>query len=131
MRPDHGFTLLEVLVAFIIAALAVGALLRGSVGGLQATRVAAHEQEALSRARSRLAVLDAALQPGDQSGDDGGGFAWRVRVEPLDMAPPVRPGAARAVLYGVSVGVTWSLDGAARSITLDTQRLGQAPAPPP
>ena len=78
MGRDSGFTLLETLVAFLIAALAMGALMQGAAGGLQATRVAGHTQETLSRARSRLAAAALAPVPGEQQGDDGGGYAWRV-----------------------------------------------------
>ena len=43
MYPDReaGFTLLEVMVAFIIAALAITLLYNGATGGLNATETAA------------------------------------------------------------------------------------------
>ena len=37
-QGERGFTLLEVLVAFVIAALALGALFRGTLDGLRARR---------------------------------------------------------------------------------------------
>ncbi len=39
-RRDRGFTLLEVLVAFIIAALALGALFNGAATSMTATATA-------------------------------------------------------------------------------------------
>lgn len=137
-KPDpreHGFTLLEVLVAFVIAALALGALSQGAAGGLQSARVSGHYQEALSRARSRLASL-AAPAPGEQGGDDGGGFSWQIRVAPLATAAraregidPMRPG--RAVLLGVTVRISWRMDGGEREVALATERVEMAPPDSP
>lgn len=124
------------MVAFVIAALALGALTQGAAGGLQSARVAAHTQEALSRAKSHLAVLDVALRPGEQQGDDGGGFAWRVLVMPVATAAPGRDGvdpprAGRAMLYRATATVSWTTDGGRRSVALTTTRLGVAPPEPP
>ena len=151
MRSERGFTLLEVLVAFIIAALALGVLFQGALGGLQSVRVAGHYEEALSRARSHLATLDrgGALVAGERTGDDGSGFHWRIRIAPLATAAvaaaaaPALPGAvasgaasapdaagpsaARAALYAVRVTVSWTSDGGAREVVLDSERVGPAP----
>ena len=136
MGHDGGFTLLEVLVAFIIAAFALGALTQGAAGGLQSARVSGHYQEALSRARSRLATLGAAPAPGGQRGDDGGGYAWQVDVTPVATAgrpregvDPPRPG--RAMLLAVKVRISWRMDGGEREVVLATERLGLAAPEPP
>ena len=149
MRREAGFTLLEVLVAFAIAAAALTALTQGALGGLHSVRVSGHVQEATSRARSRLATLGRGvpLLPGEQEGDDGGGFRWRQRVAPagdtLLAGPGAAPGAAsgavsgavsgaaRPVLLDVSVAVSWRLDGRAREVVLRTQRLALLPPEPP
>lgn len=128
---EAGFTLLEVMVAFVIAALALGALTQGVGGGLRASRIAAHTQEALSRARSHLAASALAPVAGDQGGDDGGGYAWSVTTTRLLTAPPPRGGGGDAArrglaLYSLRATVSWSLDGGRREVVLDTQRLGQA-----
>ncbi len=132
---DRGFTLLEVLVAFIIAALALGALTRGVAGGLLSSQVAAHTQQAVSRARSHLAALLVPV-PGDTRGDDGGGYVWHqvvtaAAVAARPVAGTAAPRARRPILYDVTVTIGWSLDGGERSVTLATQRLGDAPADGP
>ncbi len=129
-RRDDGFTLLEVLVAFAIAALALGVLFEGAVGGLRSTRVADRTEEALSRAQSHLAAVGQGmpLGPGTQEEDDGGGYYWSVRIRPLRSAVST---SARIVLYAVQVTESWSegrSSGAdtTRSVVLRTERLGVA-----
>jgi general secretion pathway protein I len=136
--PEAGFTLLEVLVAFVIAALALSVLFQGSIDGLRSVRVSGQYQEALSRARSRLAAVDvgAPLVPGTRQGDDGGGFRWETRVTPSATAPTARGTAAdlargpRVGLYAVSVSVTWT-DGGNRQVRLDGLRTVALPPAPP
>ncbi len=121
MRPDHmrsdaGFTLLEVLVAFIIAALALAVLFDGAVGGLRSARLSAHYQEALSRARSRLAAV--VPTDADQQGDDGGGFHWHTQVTTLAAAPG-------SVLHGIRVVISWDSDGGTRDVALSSEYAAQ------
>jgi general secretion pathway protein I len=142
-RRAPGFILVEVLIAFVIAFLALGALARAGADGLRALRSVGYTEEALARARSRLAIAlhGAPLQPGDHQGDDGGGFRWRVLVTPAD-GPVVRPlgerGPRRLVrvqtmLYAVSVRVWWTeaggTDGARREVRLDTLHVASSLLP--
>jgi general secretion pathway protein I len=135
-RDESGFTLLEVLVAFVIAAMALAVLFQGAVAGLHGTSLAAHYQEALARAQSRLASLghDLALRDADQQGDDGGGFHWRTRITTIATAPlSAQTGgqAPRAALHGVEVTISWPGDGGDRQVVLRTQRTGFVAAATP
>ena len=52
--------------------------------------------------------IGAAIVPGDQTGDDGGGFRWRLHIVPLASGPAGLgeidlAHAPRAVLYDVTV----------------------------
>ena len=136
MRRERGFTLLEVLVAFIIAAAALAAVFSGGLGGLRAAAVSARYTEAVSRAQSHLASASVgdALTASDRQGDEGNGFHWHVRVEPA-MTAAAPPGPIRGTrvltLYIVRASISWSEDERTRSVELDTMRAATAPPPPP
>jgi len=129
MQRARGFTLLEVLVAFVIAALALGVMFRVAVDALHASQTAARYDEAVVRARSHLTMATdgGALMPGDWQGDDGGGYRWRLHVTTVSLAA-ARPagGAAGALaLYAVTVWITWFEGDQTRDVRLDTEKIGQ------
>jgi general secretion pathway protein I len=126
---EAGFTLLEVVVAVAIAGLALVALFQAGSGGLFATDTAARAEEALQRAQSHLAAVgrDAALVQGDASGDDGGGFHWRLQVQPAAQRQTVAADGVtpqNTTLYSVQVAVSWQSRGHQRAVVLRTLRLG-------
>ncbi len=122
----RGFTLLEVMVAFAIAALALTVLTQAASHGTLATSASVHMQEAISRAQSRLAAATLAPHPGEQSGDDGGGFTWRTDVQTVATGALRDHEAVRSTLYHISVEIFWRLDGGQRQVRLDTMRLAPA-----
>jgi general secretion pathway protein I len=137
-----GFSLLEVLVALVIAALALGALYHSGLTSLQSIHSATRYEQALARARSRLSIAlhGAPLAARDLEGDDGDGFRWRVHVtpaattsvRPYGMHDRDRPTWIPVTLYDVSVLVSWTDrqngTNAIRDVRLDTQHV-EAAAP--
>nr|WP_294551273.1 hypothetical protein [uncultured Rhodopila sp.] len=125
-----GFMLLEVLIAFLIATLALGAIIGAATASLRAAQIAARYGEATVRAQSRLAeaVNGGTLPPGEREGSDGGGYRWRVRVAPAPGETPHRPdaGPATETLYAITVWVTWRDGSGTRDVRLDTERIGPA-----
>jgi general secretion pathway protein I len=130
-----GFTLLEVLVAFVIAALAMGVLFSMAGSSLRAVEVAGRYQEAISRARSHLGAGGATLIPGVQQGDDGGGFRWalqvaEVAVGAMPKASPAAPlagaQALRPALYRIIISEYWADGEHTRTVRLQTERVGTA-----
>jgi len=125
-----GFMLLEVLIAFAIATLALGVMIGAAAGALRATQTAAHVTEATVRAQSRLAeaVNGGKLIPGEWEGADGGIYRWRVRVtQTAGAAPqPADSAAAAQRLYAVSVWIAWRDGGRSRDVRLDTEAIGEA-----
>lgn len=132
--PEGGFLLLEVLVAFVIAALALAVLFDGAIGGLRATSVATRYEQAVARARSHLAAEGgraSRLTAGVQAGDDGSGFRWQVRVTPIAAMTLHGPPARRLLLYRVGVTESWQADGRHREVRLVTARLQDEPGAGP
>jgi general secretion pathway protein I len=128
-----GFTLLEVVVALAIAALALVVLFHSGSEGLVSVDTAARAQEAVERAQSHLAAVgrSAALGQGESSGDDGGGYRWHLRITPVASWPMQTPnGAAPAAttLFDVEVAVSWPGRDHIRSVTLRSRRIAAASA---
>jgi general secretion pathway protein I len=140
MRDERGFTLLEVLVAAVIAALMFGVLLQTELNEVRTVRNAGAYETAMALARSHLAMLGRNLADAaaDSHGSDGP-FDWRIRVKPEAVADYgsgivnwfLHRNEPRPTLYAVSIIVSWRSDGSPREVRLDTQRLGFAPSPPP
>jgi general secretion pathway protein I len=128
---DRGFSLLEVLVAFIIVALVVTALFRLFGGALGNASAASEWTRALSVAQSRL-TLAGATQPLQEAAEAGmesdGRIAWRTSVVPY-VAPDANPDLERASeamptrLYRVTVDVRFpGIAGQSRTLSLSTSR---------
>jgi general secretion pathway protein I len=136
--PDHreqsGFALLEVIVAFTIAAIALAVLFHGALQGLNAASVAGRYEEAIALARSHLAASGLGPAAGDREGDDGSGYHWHVRVRNAGTAKHQAgdanaPNAASPVtvnLFAITVWESWQDDGNTRDVRLDTERLATA-----
>lgn len=143
MHREDGFTLLEVLVALVIALLAFAVIYRGGAETLLTDQVATRTVTALAHAQSRLSAIcrGGSIAAGTDEGDDGNGYRWASTITslgdqvpntmnndetlPTDRAPP-----QDITLYDVSVRVT-EPDG--RTLGLSTRCLGQqsqASAPP-
>ena len=122
MRRPPGFTLLEILVAFAIAAIALTALTAAVAASLRSSRVASVTEQAISRAQSRLDAA-ALAPPGERGGDDGGGFRWREMVRQVGKS-------GTAALYDITVEISWTVDGPHR-LALRTFRVDNAPQQPP
>jgi general secretion pathway protein I len=128
-RQCGGFTLLEVVVALAISAVALVGLFQAGSGGLFAVDTASRAQEAIQRVQSHLAAVgrDAALIQGEFTEDDGGGYRWRLRVRPVATRQALAPdsnSAGSATLYDVEVAILWPGRAGDRSVVLKTLRLG-------
>jgi general secretion pathway protein I len=128
-KAEAGFTLLEVVVAVAIAGLALVGMFQAGSAGLFAVDTAARAEEALQRAQSHLAAVgrDAALIEGDASGDDGGGYRWRLQVQPAAQRQGVGADGVtpqNTTLFSVEIAISWQSRGHQRAVVLRTLRLG-------
>ena len=139
MRDDRGFTLLEILVATVIAAAMFAVLLETALSGVRTVRAAGAYETAMALARSHLAMLgrNVADNAGDSHGSDGP-FEWRIKVTPQEVASSgpgivnwfLHKDEAHATLYDVTATISWRSEGRQRELTVTTKRLGFALPPP-
>ena len=118
-----GFTLIEVLVALAIAGLGLALLVAATGAGLESSAAAARHVQAVAQAQSRLTQvgLTLPLKKGDYSGEEVGGFQWRVHIgEPVSHAAAA-VGAIMA-LYPLTVTESWREGGRQRSASLYSER---------
>ena len=127
LATQRGYSLLEVLVAFAILALAVGTILSLFATGLRNTAVASDYARALGIAESQLAYyqgIDTGQLEGGISEGEEGDFVWHSRITPFE---DVATAGQSMRLYRIEVAVNWAGDGKRRSVELATLRIGKSP----
>lgn len=122
---QSGYTLVEVLVAFVILALTLTVLMRIFSGGLRNVSVSSDYATATLIAESRLAAtgVDEPLRPGEASGSEGERFEWTVSVQDYEPWAGYRSAAKGVGAYRVDVRVEWPHGDNTRSVALSTVRL--------
>ena len=127
-----GFSLIEVLAAFVVLALVGTALFRIFAGALGNASLSDEYSRATLLAESRLASpgVETPLREGTQQGtSDDGKYAWTSSIQPY-KPPGSTPDLDAAVdlmpvrLWRIAVTVSWpGVAGSDRSIALATVRL--------
>ena len=124
-RHARGISLLEVLVAFAIMALALGVLLRIFGTGLRSSAAAERYSAATLWAESLMAGAGSTwpLDPGEEDGSLTGGYRYRRVVRPYDPGPVTGP-LPRVPLVSIGVEVAWTEGEKTRRVVLSSLRLG-------
>jgi len=106
---ERGFALLEILVAFVILALGLGAISTGVVVAMRSDARTQVNRTALRVAQSRLeaAGLTEALAPGTREGLIADKFRWRQTVTEVRPASEARPQASRPAPSGGALKSFW------------------------
>ncbi|HKX05780.1 MAG TPA: prepilin-type N-terminal cleavage/methylation domain-containing protein, partial [Methylomirabilota bacterium] len=121
-----GFTLLEVLVALTILAVAVVAFMQLSSQGLRLLHVSADYQQAVGLA-DRIARAIDVIGESSEAGQEGR-FQWERRVSLVPTPADLTPGAGPQLrLYALSVAVRW---GRNRTLELASLRAVTEPSGP-
>ena len=117
---QRGFSLLEILVAFAIAAMALGMLYRVTGNNARQAGGLAQHERAMLLAESLLAAHDTVPPQGLNESDQAAGYAWQLRSQPYPTPANSAPQAAR--LHEVQVSVHWLDGNAPRSFELASLR---------
>ena len=105
MKHQRGYSLIEVIVAFALMALAATLLLGSLSGAARQVRTADDQGRAALHAESLLATLgmDAPLAAGRQQGEwEKGRYRWSLQV-----APYVEPRQTNSRLWQLDLQVRW------------------------
>ena len=131
VRGQRGFTLIEVVVAFALLALALTFLLASLSGATRQIRIASDSSRATLHAQSLLAQVGVGetLQPGRRQGTfDAGRYRWVLEivpyVDPLRSPSPLsNPSAPR--LMQLTLAMEWG-NGRGQQMQWQTLRLVQS-----
>lgn len=125
-RParQHGFSLIEVIAAVLLLAIAFTALMKVAGGAIGLTQRAAERSEAAMYARSLLdtAFVTEPVRAGTRSGRFDRQFQWQLQVTPWN--PPGKPPPNAALrLYQLDLDVRWTGGGHPHNAHFSTLRL--------
>ncbi len=132
-RRQRGYTLIEVIVAFALLALALGLLLGTLSGATRQVRWSGDAGRAALHAQSLIDQMGIAapISAGRDAGDfEDGRYRWTMEITPWED-PDVPPDAPLPVnntgnrLYEIALVVEWGEGGSGEHLRLRTLRLVQ------
>jgi len=132
-RRQQGFTLLEVVVAFVLLALVLVTAFQVFSSGLSRASTLDERSQALAIAQSRLASagLEDGLKEGESRGESPDRkYSWSLRVKLYneEQASATSQPLAAVALYRVDSTVSWrGSDGREQAYSLSTLLLGGKP----
>ena len=81
---EHGFTLVEVLVALVVTSLILAIVMNASLQAKARSVAALDKEEALILARGLIAELSAAPFAASATGGKSGSLEWRIEEDAVD-----------------------------------------------
>lgn len=128
MKRQRGFSLLEVIAAMLLLAIAFAALMKVASGAIALSRNAAAHDEAALWARNLLdsAYVMEPLQPGSRSGNVDQRYSWQLDVAPWSPPGP-HPQDAMLQLYRLDLTLRWGSRAHPQVAHFSTLRVGGPP----
>jgi general secretion pathway protein I len=124
---QHGFSLLEVLIAFSILALSLGILLKIFSGGVNTAMVAEEYTTAIQLAESLMTRVgeDKPLVTGEESGIENETYTWRISISPYLFNPDhVDNDKLKIQVFQVHINISWAMgNGQEREFDLTSIKL--------
>ncbi len=127
-NKQQGFSLLEVLVAFVVMGLVVGGLLQLFGSAMRSVALADEYSLAVQIAESRLATVgtEIPVKEGTESGEDKAtGTQWKITMQPFKWDKKEKL-PIPLQLYQVETTISWSSAQAKREFHLTSLRFGEA-----
>ena len=126
IRNCAGFSLLEVVVAFAILALALGTLYQIFSSTARRAVLVQQYSHAVLLADSKLTEIGTAdaLRKGIDAGEFDQQYRWERRIEPYPPYDGATDRPSPLIPYRVTVEIHWGQSEGQRSIALTTVRLG-------
>ena len=122
---QRGFSLIEILVAFVILAMSLSVIFRIFSGGLRNVALSEDYARAVLVAESQLAAIGISepLVRGVSSGVWGERFRWQQVVEPYQPWEQDKELSTQLLAYRITVNVDWEHAGSSRQVSLTSVRL--------
>lgn len=111
VRRQAGFTLIEILAAFLIFALSFAVIMQIMSSSLRNTRIAGDLTQAALHAQSKMDMLgiDAPVEEGSASGEFDQRYRWDLQIEPYNIADErgIDPETIPVDMFWVALTVYW------------------------
>lgn len=129
-RPSQqqGFTLLEIMVAFVITGLVVGTLLNLFGSAMQSAALADEYSFAVQVAESRMDAIGSEIKVEKNTvtgQEEGTPYKWAVNMQPIQLDDKQDEFSLSIEPYQVTVIVSWNSEGKQRQFTLNSLRFGE------
>ena len=129
-RRQRGFSLIEILVAFMILAMSLTVIFRIFSGGLRNVALSEDYARAVLVAEAQLAAAGVSepLERGVTSGEWDERFRWQRVIDDYEAWEQDKELSVDLRAYRVTVNVDWEHAGRTRNVSLSSVRL--KPPPP-